>query len=103
VATTDFGCQGEASITTDYIAPGVIELENEVLLYPNPTQDYVYLEYAKVNSIVSIYDEQNKWIMTQTIRDQKNMIDVHHWPSGMYTIIIQNEGEIKTAQFLIAQ
>jgi hypothetical protein len=103
IATTDFGCQGEASITTDYIAPSVAEIDSEILLYPNPTRDYIYLENVQPNSIISIYNKENKWMLTEKISQEKKMIDILQWPSGAYTMIIQNGSEIKTAQFLIVR
>jgi hypothetical protein len=42
-------------------------------------------------------------MLTEKISQQKKMIDILQWPSGAYTMIIQNGSEIKTAQFLIVR
>ena len=102
-AITEFGCQGEASITTDYIAPGVFETTVDFKLYPNPTRDFIIVESSFQDAVLTIHNSENKMMLHSKIFGNKKTIDLRGWSSGMYRITIQNGNQIKTAQFLISR
>lgn len=103
IAITEFGCQGQATITTDYIAPGLLELESNVLIFPNPVQDYLIIENTHLPARILIYDANSK-LLSSLVNDQPNQrIELSNWSNGLYTIVIQNNTVTKTAQFLIGR
>ena len=66
---------------------GVLEvshLENEVLLYPNPTQSTLTIEHPSIEKI-AIYDVMGK-LMHLEKSNETTTINCEHWPAGMYIV-----------------
>jgi hypothetical protein len=68
--------------------------ENEILLYPNPANNYINIQYlgnSLTNIQVAIFDILGKNILNQNMNvsnkeDQK--IDITHLPKGIYVVKI---------------
>ena len=62
----------------------VSHLENEVLLYPNPTQSTLTIEHPSIEKI-AIYDVMGK-LMHLEKSNETTTINCEHWPAGMYIV-----------------
>ncbi len=74
--------------------------EKDILLYPNPFKDYLYLDFTTNNfkgSEYQIFDGQGKLIKIGKIIQSKSEFNFSFLPSAMYIIRINQNGEnIKT-------
>ena len=62
----------------------VLNLKNEALLYPNPTQSIVTIEHPSIEQI-AVYDVMGK-LMHLEKSNRKSTINCQHWPAGMYIV-----------------
>jgi len=69
--------------------------DSMLLLYPNPANQDVYLQFSSDESLIRpadflarIYDMKGKLLITQRLRDDINTISIRELPSGIYLIQI---------------
>jgi hypothetical protein len=78
--------------------------EKDILLYPNPFKDYLYLDFTTNNfkgSEYQIFDAQGKLIKTDKITQSKSEFNFSFLPSAMYIIRINRNGEnLKTFKII---
>jgi hypothetical protein len=67
---------------------GSEEDSNRIRIYPNPTEDVIYIDGAETTDIVTITDITGKPIKTETLR--QGSLDFKELPSGVYIIKIQH-------------
>ena len=73
--------------------------DNQIIVYPNPANSILTLEYGQLNNKeVKIYDTNGRFIMSQIIKN--NQIDVHNLQSGIYYIKLVFSGGIKMVKFV---
>ncbi|KIC61717.1 T9SS type A sorting domain-containing protein [Chryseobacterium taiwanense] len=98
------GVQQVYEITTLSINETVTSTENDILLYPNPFKDYLYLDFTANNfkgSEYQIFDAQGKLIKTDKIIQSKSEFNFSFLPSAMYIIRINRNGEnLKTFKII---
>jgi hypothetical protein len=75
-------------------------LENDLILYPNPTKGLLNLNanYGFENAIFSVFDITGKRVLND--RFNSNTIDVSELSSGNYILRVINNGVIKTQKFI---
>jgi Secretion system C-terminal sorting domain/PKD domain len=76
------------------VASEEIELES-LKIYPNPTNDYLHLEYDKEklqDSQLIISDLQGRKVVQKTLNEDN--IDVHTFPKGIYFLQILKEQKV---------
>ncbi|MGH1384932.1 SBBP repeat-containing protein [Kordia sp.] len=66
-------------------------ISNEIVLFPNPTQDYIYVESKKNISHINIYDIQGKFMYKININKTQNQIDVSVLSTGIYLLEIHTD------------
>jgi hypothetical protein len=72
----------------------------ELKAYPNPAQNVIYMEQAKVGSTYMLIDLAGKIIEEQkTIAT--NAIDVSQLPNGNYVLLLRSEGYTERKQIVI--
>lgn len=83
-------------ILDDNNVAGVIELTNEISVYPNPTQGTVFVQSASVE-VINVYDLNGKLIpASTTVAANGMLLDLSVFEDGMYLIEIKSTtGEIK--------
>jgi hypothetical protein len=64
---------------------------DRIILYPNPTDNYVFLENAPIDSEYAVYDLKGNIVSKSKIGLPSSKIDLSTFSSGIYTIKIENE------------
>lgn len=76
----------------------------DILLYPNPFKDYLYLDFTSNNfkgSEYQLFDAQGKLVKKDKISQSKSELNFSSLPSAMYIIRITQNGEnIKTFKII---
>ena len=90
------------ALHTKYGDVGIQKYENDnVAIYPNPATDQVTI-VGIPNSTLRIYDITGKMMMTTTIQDNQETINVSHLNSGIYFLELQDKNT-KAVRKLIKQ
>lgn len=71
-------------------------LENQIIIYPNPSSSIVNLEsHDLILSEIIILDINNRTIATKVVSNNQNKIDIYNLQNGIYTLqIITDKGII---------
>ncbi len=66
--------------------------ENNISIYPNPVNEYVYIEISDELKIqtLSLFDIYGKLIRTEPVNNQNMKVDVQPLPAGFYFIRLEN-------------
>ncbi|OCA79968.1 hypothetical protein BBH99_04875 [Chryseobacterium contaminans] len=75
-----------------------INKEKELVIYPNPTYDKVYIKGEKVSE-AEMYSMEGRKLNTTLTADQS--IDVSHLPKGIYLLKLKIKNEITTKKLSI--
>lgn len=93
VQVTDAGCLSPMSDIT-YID---LELENSLVVYPNPTTGYVYLKHdAAVVIDVRLHDNYGRVLFSTSSVTNVTRISLAHLPRGIYMITIRESTRKQT-------
>lgn len=98
------GVQQVYEITTLSTNEASASTEKDILLYPNPFKDYLYLDFTTHNfkdSEYQLFDAQGKLIKRDKITQSKSEFDFSLLPSAMYIIRVNQKGEnLKTFKII---
>ncbi|HNX20897.1 MAG TPA: M6 family metalloprotease domain-containing protein [Bacteroidales bacterium] len=80
--------------------------ENDVMVYPNPTQNEIFIELSEQfqnfpDWEIEIYDILTHKLQEDKIQNSKMNIDVSKLPSGVYFIILSNKNNRIVKKFVI--
>lgn len=99
------GCVHQYSKGYSYVKPNsvsnVIDLSNEIVIYPNPTTGFVRIKnvYAFGNNFtVNIYDNYGKQILN---KKNASSVDLSSFANGIYSIQIISEKGIATQKLIL--
>lgn len=91
-------CESEPAMSVDGIhdyvtvqTDGVVELNDDIMVYPNPTHGILFVETRFIASQTNTYRITNtmgQTLMTGQITGETQQIDVSNLPQGMYFIAI---------------
>ena len=89
VIIDDFGVTGTSLATNDVV------VQNELLVYPNPSKDTFNLSWNFVgNADISVYNYLGKTILSKNnIKENKYQIDLSNQSKGLYFIKINVDGK----------
>ncbi len=77
---------------------------NAVLIYPNPVKDYINISILNPNSTFStnadLYNTNGQVLLSQIIKNGSNQMDVKKLSTGIYYLVITDEGNNKTYKIL---
>ncbi len=73
--------------------------EHKLIIYPNPTRDYLTIESYK-NSSVEIINSNGQVVKKLTLVNSNNMIDLRELTGGVYTIRNKTDKEMMTKKFI---
>ena len=94
--------QTEFLVTVELILSGIPDLEEVLSLYPNPTEDRVFLEssYAPIQSVV-VYDVFGKQIAGKATRVHKRWeVDLQDLGRGVYLLQVEIKDQLIFRQVL---
>ncbi|AZB24212.1 T9SS C-terminal target domain-containing protein [Chryseobacterium bernardetii] len=98
------GVQQPYEITTLSTREKVTSDLKDILLYPNPFKDYLYLDFTTNNfkgAEYQLFDAQGKLIRKDFILQPKSELNFSDIPSAMYIIKINQHGEnLKTFKII---
>lgn len=98
------GVQQAYEITTLSTAETADSGKKEIVLYPNPFKDFVFLDFAANdyrNSEYQLYDSSGKLVQTAPVKESKSELNFSALPSAMYIIRINQNGKnIKTFKII---
>ena len=65
---------------------------NEIIIYPNPAYDYIYIENPAVaqNELIMIYNPEGKLILQQLMVDERTAINTEALDKGNYILRIES-------------
>ncbi|MCI5055388.1 MAG: M43 family zinc metalloprotease [Flavobacteriales bacterium] len=92
----------ETLLNTYCIAAG-IEEENQILsaVYPNPATDFINIEFREsLNSQIDIFTPFGSNVISQSLSDLKNAVDISDLSPGTYILNIRNTKISKTVRFV---
>jgi|GEM_PF-6683012 hypothetical protein len=81
----------------------IIKSENEVNIYPNPTNGIVRVDLKNVglNTLIQVYDSSGKLLKTRILVSKQTTLDLSDYPKGLYFIRILQDEEVITKQIII--
>lgn len=98
------GVQQAYEITTLSTAETFGSEKKDILLYPNPFKDFVFLDFTAndySNSDYRLYDSSGKLVKEGKIKESKSELNFSDIPSAMYIIRINQNGKnIKTFKII---
>lgn len=98
------GVQQAYEITTLSTTETVGTDQKEILLYPNPFKDFIFLDFTTNdyrNSDYQLFDSSGKLVKEGKIKESKSELNFSDLPSAMYIIRInQNGKKIKTFKII---
>ena len=70
----------------------------QIGIYPNPGSDILTIETVEDAQMI-VYDMKGMKIIEMSINRGKNQIDVKHWNSGTYALVISTSGKNYTTKW----
>jgi len=98
------GVQQAYEITTLSTTETSAADKNDILLYPNPFKDFVFLDFTTndyKNSEYQLFDSSGKLLKEEKIKHSKSEFNFSSLPSAMYIIRVNKDGKnIKTFKII---
>ncbi len=83
-------------------APSSDEVSNTLLIYPNPTRNYLNIKQsANLIENVRIVNLRGQVVLEQNLNDNKVQLDVSALPKGIYFVWINSGNETSTERLII--
>ncbi|MCF6366832.1 MAG: T9SS type A sorting domain-containing protein [Bacteroidales bacterium] len=82
---------GESITFTTIDNTGISQIDDNIVIYPNPANDILFISNAK-NSTITISDLSGKTFLKQNINYKVNEINISNFTPGMYFIKIEQDG-----------
>ena len=107
--TDGFGCEGTSATSIIEIAQCYVSIPEEknfqeILTYPNPSDDIITIEFKNVliskTAIVEIYAYTGQLILKQEVKSQKLSLDLKNLSPGMYILRTNVDDKIIEKKFL---
>jgi hypothetical protein len=91
VLQSSLGCDSTVSTVLNIVFVGLDELEtNNTIIYPNPTTNWITLEFSAASAKIEILDTQGKTIHTSNIASGEQ-VSLENEPSGVYFVRITSD------------
>jgi len=70
----------------------VFEVENEMIIYPNPAQTSIHVDIdeSMINESISIYNMEGRLVLYKELEETNTTIDVSEWQNAVYVIKLSN-------------
>ncbi len=96
-------------INTNIISVNPLQYENTIKIYPNPTSDYLFIDYGNVETMsgnyLSIENAAGQWVFQEVIEQPVTQIDLSQWTGpGLYFVHLWNsDGNIIDTRKIVIQ
>ncbi|SHL75982.1 BspA family leucine-rich repeat surface protein [Chryseobacterium polytrichastri] len=80
------------------LATSETSIKNDITIYPNPANDFIYVKNLKGNSTYKIFDLSGRIIQQDILNDEK--INVSNLMSGNYILQIISKDKTQTLKFI---
>ena len=78
------------------------EIENNISVYPNPTHDFLIVEYNGRGEInIQVLNITGQIIISETTTNQKTILDLNSIAKGVYVLRSEMDGNISGRQFIV--
>jgi hypothetical protein len=91
---------GSSWIASTTLTNTEYETESQIVIYPNPTTDFVTIMSKNNSSKIEIYDIGGRLIETFAGASEKNKIDLREFTIGIYLLKIEVNGVILTRKII---
>jgi spore coat protein H len=89
------------STTNATLSAATTQQSSSFKLYPNPTNDNLYIESESTNYEVFIQDMTGKIVLKYVSTSKSNKIDISSLNKGLYAVMLKSKASIKTEKLLI--
>ena len=76
--------------STSYTASLGDALNNNIHIYPNPAQDFVFIDNANIDDNVNVFNVVGKRVMSFKIETENQQLDITELKSGLYFLRLNN-------------
>ena len=98
----------ESAMEIDYVriyqksASPVQEISNSmnIKIYPNPVQDYIFIEAEKNIESAIVYSVEGRFISSDLPYSKEAKIDVGSYDNGIYVLVVKVDGKVKSSRFI---
>ncbi len=92
-------CKDEAAIYSEDCSLSIDDnLQPQVMVYPNPTKDYLYIESSNTINSIKVFDVLGKLVFQEN--NQVNQIDISSLDNGLFFIKIETDQGVSTQKVL---
>ncbi|WP_375580740.1 T9SS type A sorting domain-containing protein [Marivirga tractuosa] len=91
IVTDENGCSLEESFEVTGVTATDKNIENELIIFPNPVRSKVSVIHPENSNELLIYDAKGKLILEMKIIGKKSEFDVNNFPTGLYFIRLPND------------
>ncbi|MDD4574837.1 MAG: T9SS type A sorting domain-containing protein [Bacteroidales bacterium] len=100
---SNFGAKDSTRFCITDVSVDNILSSNNLFLYPNPANDYIYVEMIGKNqqSIASVYDIRGSLVQKEMVLSEKsNRINIASYQAGVYVLVVNTGDGIIRKQFI---
>jgi hypothetical protein len=72
------------------LSVGDLNLLDNIQIYPNPAQDFVYIDNANIDDNVNVFNVVGKRVMSFKIETENQAVDITDLKSGIYFLRLNN-------------
>lgn len=72
--------------------PALPEKAKEILVYPNPVKDILFIDNISQNSLISIFSSDGKVLIRESASGVRHRINLKEWKPGIYLLRIDDRG-----------
>jgi hypothetical protein len=96
-------CETEIIETTVEIVLGINDYDNKIKIYPNPANDFIFIEGEEIESI-TIFNNVGQLIQNITVVSNVNKINTKAFSDGLYYLQINTKSGVnQTEKFIITK
>ncbi|MDL2223203.1 T9SS type A sorting domain-containing protein, partial [Bacteroidales bacterium OttesenSCG-928-M11] len=67
---------------------------DKILVYPNPTSDYIHIKGITCGTTISIYSSDGRFIQSEIVKSDETIINIASFKAGIYYIKAGKEGKV---------
>lgn len=97
--TIDIQGTSDTSTVSDTTV-NILDLNNTLQLYPNPTNDYIFIDGVEANSQLKIYNLIGEVVLEQNISQNERINLSTLTQQGQYVVEIRTEDEVSTFKLI---